>query len=394
MNKTARTPDSSVEMQQPLKHAKGCHEELLTPFSGLTGLTAGCLEALPNQPGSKELRRAGLLQMQQSHGNVATRSVSAHCALRDEGEAVQGAEEDPVLDPSGPEVAEELPGHGTSLTATMVQRDNGGGSAAPAAGTTATINFVANPPSIDRWPEQAISAAHGRPNTAGWCTPRHDIQVPNLTQRTITVNATLDFMIELASEYSGGRLNVLQDHEQAHVIIGTRVARETLVTGRKAEVETMPDISARASIQAALNRSSSNFSTREGTESQIYDDNDYPRMVEAYFGVRAPLADLAAAAPNVQSLVTAVTAFNFQTESSVTTGASNTAQVAAAVTSAASALDSVNHARLQYNPEFKVMVATGKEVAESLKHSLPESERQVIGAMTAALGEFNWTPVV
>jgi hypothetical protein len=291
----------------------------------------------------------------------------------------------------------ELSGHADQGGREHIQRAPGDAAAAPAPTTTATINITVNPPTIDHSKTEAeISAAHGRPNVAGWTTPAYNITVPSLTANTITVSVTLDFTIEVASEYTGGRLEVLQHHEQAHVIIGERVARRHMVTGLQNNLQGMATFRGNLTqIQNHINTASSSFVTDEATESQTYDTTDYPRMREAYLGVRTPLSDLEAGSAPIAALTNAFyefrTAVLNATDSTDETLIQDTAR---SVIRARHALGTNDLSRLQYNAEFRALVADCQHATDQAMDSLvPGTDpAHAVEELRTTLADFTWRP--
>jgi hypothetical protein len=296
---------------------------------------------------------------------------------------------------------ERLPGHGNTGGAhpsgvPQVQRVDGGGA------VTANMNLTTNAPVERSRPAADIAAAHGRPGVAGWTTPAYDIRVPRASPTRVDINVTMDYDMELATEFTGDTLRVLRDHEVGHVNIGNQTAQEHLITNLETRLESQDRLTP-ANIQGAINTAGTNFERTEGQESQTYDTVDYPRMQQAYLGARLPLADLEAASGNIATLATAVRSFN---TSALAASETRVGDLAQAVLDARDALSEDELSRLQYNAEFKTLLTTcGSRIDEIIEQyhwdlwiiefsTLDQQVRNKLDELRAVLGDFNWvTPV-
>ncbi len=364
-----------------------------TPTSTPVAQTLPDFAALPEHVTARPLRQQALLHLQKQRGNSY---VQRHLHPDD----VQRSEEDETpLPTEGLGAQEELQGHGNLGQQTVVQRENGSGAAAPVAAPatpTANITLTVNPPTIVRSPEADISASHGAEGIAGWCTPAYNVSVTSRTATTIGMTVTLSFTIELASEYTGDRLSVLSDHENGHVIIGERLARQHFVTDLQTNLQALPNFSAGPPIQAQIVAAANGFTTAEGTESRAYDTADYPRMREAYFGVRTPLADLAAASAPIQRMIDALQAFNSYVTNmdALDTDESALENVTHPIIEARTALSQTDVSRLQYNPEFKTLVATSQNFVAGMKDHVSETGGISLHEIELTLATFTWAPAV
>ncbi len=355
-----------------------------------------------------------MLSLQREAGNQAVRQLvepspeKGHPVpqawsqiFRQEEEAEVGAGDASEIDTSQFEMEVELPGHGNTGGGTteggIISRAPGDSSS----GVDASVTMTVNTPNEISKPEADIARDHGRPGVAGWTTPKYDIKVPYVDNDEITVNVTLDFDIELASEYTGAALDVLSDHEQGHVVIGTKKGEEHLKDGLEAGLETFPsfDASSPPAIQAVITNAANNFTTDEGNESQSFDDSDYPRMQQAYMGANSTLADLGAAAPNIKSMAEAIQDFNAALP---LTDEADVDSVAQPVFAAEAALSEDELSRLQYNPEFKALVTTCAERITAFIESydwdlwfiefstLDDSARDTLDMVRDTLNNFEW----
>jgi hypothetical protein len=381
-----------MSKEQKIKQAnkKQMQRPSPTPTTAPVAETMPAFGALPDYATARPLRQQALLHLQKQRGNAY---VQRHLHPED----VQLTEEDETpLDTEGLGTQEELEGHGDQGVQTIIQRQNGGGTPTAAPTTTANITLTVNAPTIVRSPEADISTNHGTPGVAGWCTPRYNVQPTARTATTLGLAVTLDFTIELASEYTGDRLAVLSDHENGHVRIGERLARQHLVDNLRAHLQALPNFSSIPPIQAHIVADTNAFTTAEGTESRAYDTADYPRMREAYFGVRTPLADLAAASAPIQRMIDALRAFNtFVTNmTGLGTDENGLENVTHPIIEARTALSQTDMSRLQYNPEFKTLVATSQNFVTGLHDHVDEAGRVNLREIELTLGTFTWTPSV
>ena len=347
-------------------------------------------------------RQAWAGALGQKVGNRSLRQIlKAPVLQREEDEAT----EDAPLDTSQLGVEEkELSGHPGQLPfpQVAVKRNAApewlqrvGGGAAPT--VTVTINLVANPPVYDHTKSAAtIAAEHGGANVAGWTKPLYNIAVPSLTANTITIDVTLDFAIDIASELAGGQLQVMQDHEFGHVMIGEEEGQAHLVDGLKSNLEGMATFAGnQAAIQRHIVAAGAAFAAAEGTHSQTFDTNDYPRMTEAFFGVNSALADLEANSAEVADLVSAMDYLHFVAGAvSLGTGEGEIDAATEAVINARWALSDDDLARLQYNEQFKDLVADLTLAVEHLKTAIPDSHyaQETLDELLQTLPDFTWMP--
>lgn len=266
----------------------------------------------------------------------------------------------------------------------------------------ATIQLILQPPVETQLPEEEIAANHGVENVAGWTTPAYSIDVPAVTSSEIAVDVTLGFTIELAAEYTGGRLDVLRDHEQGHVNIGSSVAQRQLVTNLEQTLESLSSIQP-AVVQQKFVDAAADFQTDEGAESAAYDQEDYPRMLEAYYGVVTPLADLADTSDEIAAMADTVNQFVF---AAPTSELAQVVSLADEVANARDDLSDVDLARLQYNEEFGELVTAAEVVIDEILRAYDPAEaaepmdteavaaHAALGALQATFNEFNWEPPV
>jgi hypothetical protein len=296
----------------------------------------------------------------------------------------------------------ELTGHADQGGRFGIQRAPGDGAAAaaapPAPTTTANINLQVNAPTIDRTQTMAqISTNHDRENVAGWTTPSYAVDVTSLTATTVDMTVTLDFLIEIASDIPDANAAVIQDHEQAHVIIGERVAQRHLVDDLRGDLQGLATFAGnQPQMQTFIVTASTNFETTEEAESLTYDNTDYPRMREANFAVGVSLADLEAASGEVTNMTSALSMFSTAAAAFTSGMHIDTAHVESAaydLMATRSALTDIDLARLQYNPEFKALVVDCQQmidflVAEHLAGADPAHE--TLQLLHQTLRDFTW----
>jgi len=289
--------------------------------------------------------------------------------------------------PSALRMRRELVGHGAGEVPSVQTEEEGAGD-----GPTATVTLTANEPNEISKPASKIAEDHGKPNLAGWVTPRADIQAPSISATEMELTVTLDFDMELAQEYTGEKLHVLRDHEQGHVNIGTRLGQKHLVDELKKNLEALGDFKSPDSVRTVFSTAMQTFTDQEAIKAQEYDDVDYPRMEQAYIGARLPLADLKKDSAEVASITKALEDFE----------ASNADLVQAAL-DARAALSDDDLARLQYNVEFKELVDGARSKIEGFlkgKEEAPEAEaspedKELLGKVKEAqamLDDFTWKP--
>jgi hypothetical protein len=290
-------------------------------------------------------------------------------------------------EPASLEAEGKLPGAGATVH--TLQRQ------APASTIKSVSTVVVfHDPNIIRRPGAQIAASHGRPGAVGWTTPRYTMAFPRVTATDIDVVTTIDWDMELDSAYTGGRGSVLQDHEQGHVRIGQEKARSNFSDQLSTALSALPDFTAanRAGIVAARNAAATGFSTDEGAASLSYDQADYPRMVLAYFGVRTPLATLAAGSAGIGRLVGSMRSFIALGDMARIPSATATTR-ANAVTDARTALSDDDLAKLQYNSGFQALAGRCREVADRLRArtELDETSRDRAWAVSAVIADFRWS---
>jgi hypothetical protein len=293
-----------------------------------------------------------------------------------------------------------LPGHGWGLD----EGSTGSASPGPAPSTPspdAVVSLTVNPPTETVRPEADIAADHGRPGVSGWTTPAYAIAVPVASPTRARIDVTLDFEIELAEEFTGTRLEILRDHEQGHVTIGTEAARADLVDGLEASLEQLPAFSPQA-IQSRLGAAAAGFVTNEGAASAAYDAADYPRMLEAYLGARTPLADLASVSEPIMTLAEVM--HDFAHGDPAGSGPREWRRIGAALERAWDSLSEVDAARVQYNPGFRQLVEECQRQVDGLVAGLetddltgtattePVAARRALEDIQAVLSRFDWRP--
>ncbi len=372
------------------------HQGMSAAFTSTTSSPVQTMLALQQEAGN---RAVGQL-IQRGAEPTGTLPQIWTRVFRQEEESEASSDDAAEIDTSQFTREAELPGHG----------NNGGGNsggtssgtaAAGSSGVDATVTMTVNAPSEISKPEADIAQDHGRPGVAGWTTPKYNMQVPYLDSDEISVDVTLDFDIELASEYTGAALDVLSDHEQGHVIIGTKKADEHLKDGLEAGLETFPlfNASSPPAIQTTINNAANNFETAEGNESQSFDDSDYPRMQQAYMGANSSLSDLGETAPNIKKMAETIEDFN---KALPLTDEANVDSLAQSLFEAESALSQDELSRLQYNPEFKALVTTCEARITAFIESydwdlwfiefstLDDSAREALEMVRDTLGDFEW----
>jgi hypothetical protein len=381
---------------------------------------------LPDHITARSQRQASVLQLQQLHGNRYVQGILARQGTN--GSIQRQDEPEQELGTEGLGLEEKLEGHPSLGMAPAIQREgeeeSTDGDGAGASGTTANITLTVNDPNVTRPSQAEIEASHSGANIAGWTTPADGISVGSRDANSIDITITIDFEMELASEYIGDRLNILRDHEDHHCTIGANLAQEHLVDNLRTALEAMPDFRNTGAIQTAFQTAHTNFVRAEGTDSRAFDAADYSRMEGAYYGLRTPLADLASATPAVQTMVTTIDNFNSgataepEAEAAEPSGetapptpeeSGTPAQGGAAaeqsnstriigliqpVIDARSALATVDVDRLQYNNEFKGKVSTASGHVDTLTaRPLNEAAQSKLQELQTTLASFTWTPV-
>lgn len=347
------------------------------------------LEELPAQSNAFAARKKAVLQLQRHLGNEhVQRQIAQHQIARQEEETNQ------TLSTEGMGITLELEGHAASPA---VQREDGADAGeAEAAKPAVDVSIKLNPPKVKRMTEKQVQQKHGKPDIAGYTKPEIDISVPTFKTQEIKVVVTLDFKMDLASEYTGGRLQVLRDHEDAHILIAEKVAKEYVVEPLESFLGEMSEFSQgnASDIQTKLGEVVQDFKTEEGTESESFDNVDYPRMKDAYYGVATSLADLASGSAEIKAMVEAMDAFNSGAKAAAK-DKDALGDLAKAIVDGQSALGETNMARLQYNSDFKGKVTQAQGLVEELKkkpEDLAEGASGKLDELTPVLASFTWKP--
>ena len=216
------------------------------------------------------------------------------------------------------------------------------------------------------------------------------------------MNVVLDFDVELADSYTGTRLEILRDHEYGHVTIGQQKAEEHLKDNLEQSLEGFSALTP-AAIQTTINNAATNFEVDEGAESQAYDDLDYPRMQQAYYGARTPLEEMANDAPNIATMVETIE--NMAGALPLTTD-DRYGELAQPFFDARNALSDDELACLQYNPEFKELVAHCETIIRQFladdfwnlfdidSSDMDSTAQDTLENVLAMLGDFEWVAPV
>lgn len=342
------------------------------------------LSELPEQSNASAARQATVLQLQRQLGN---NYVQRQIAQRAE-------DENKALSTKGLGLTKLLEGHPYSLVA---QREDEAGEEevkTPAA----DISLKLNKPQITKMSEKKVQEKHGLANIAGYTKPKIGVKVKKLKKYEITLVITLDFFMDLAKEYKGGRGQVLRDHEDAHILIAEKVANEFVIDPLKSELEAMPEFNDenKAEIQAKFAAKLADFDTEEGNASKDFDDLDYPRMEEAYYGVATSLADLTSGSPQVKAMAEAMDAFSDGAKAAAG-DAETLGGLTQAIIDAQQALGDTNLARLQYNEEFKNKVAKAQKVVAGMSKKpddMAEDVKARLDELSPALEKFTWKPEI
>ncbi len=337
-----------------------------------------------------------VLDMQERLGNRMVSALLGGQVQRAGSEAIQ----DEPLDISGLGTSRRLAGHGNLGAAVQTPGAIADIQARGPFGVEASISFAANAPTIQQKPAAEIASSHGRPGVAGWTTPAYSVQVNSASPSSISISVTLDFIMELASEYTGLNRQILQDHEMGHVNIGTSKAQEHFVDNLDTRLENNRGLT-RANIQSAILSAERAFVTSEGNESQAYDTSDYPRMRQAYLGARTPLADLETFSGRIGRMAARLRNFN-GTVLSATQGQAEV--LAQEVIDAYGELEGEELSMLQYNPEFKALVDSARARIDAFIEQqeyefwviefsmLHASTRQQLHTLRVTLDQFTWRP--
>jgi len=271
----------------------------------------------------------------------------------DQGSQVPGQTEADEVDLGRLEIEGKLPGHpyASGVPTVMTQ------STEQTSALTAKISLNKQTPSEVRMPAADIATKHGKPDVAGWCTPLYNIQASKWTGKRIDLDANLGFRIELASEYSGDTLSVLRDHEYGHVKIGEQEARTHLVKGLEEKLEGLPGFRNKVLIEAMFEKAQQDFVDAEEKKSKDYDAVDYPRMEQAYIGAGMPLADLRKSSPAIDDMSKALKALDLPWADLCEKDRPDLVGRLQAAIDAYQALSKDEVSRVQYNSEFKALVA-------------------------------------
>lgn len=348
------------------------------------------LSDLPDHPSAQATRMAAILQLQRQLGNAfVQRQLEVQAEEQEEGqeEVVE------LPDPKSINFELELDGHPFGQT---LQREDGSGEEA-AKTPTAVIDLELKDPKINRISEKKVQQKHGKENIAGYTKPKIKVSASNIKKHEINLTVKLTFVMDLASEYTGGRLQVLRDHENAHILIAEKVAKEYVVDPLKEKLEAMPDFSKanKPQITSKIQSAMADFKQNEGDESQAFDDIDYPRMADAYFGVATSLADLSSGSAEVKNMVTAMDAFKNNAKTAAG-DAGAFGKLTQAIADAQAALGDTNLARLQYNQEFKDKVAAAQNLVDDIKkqENLSEEIKAKLDTLNPELNKFTWQPEI
>ncbi len=357
--------------------------------------SADPISHLPDATNAQVARAAALLQLQRQLGNAVvqrqiTRQMAGDLSRQEdeEGAAVR------LPDPKSLGVKLVLEGHPYGLA---IQREDEAAEVAEET-PTADITLKLKDPKINRIPEKKVQEKHGKENIAGYTKPAIEISVQKLKRHEIRLTVTITFEMDLAKEYKGGRLQVLRDHENAHILIAEKVANEFVVGPLKDGLQAMPEFTEanKAQIQALFNEKLPDFEKEEGDASELFDDLDYPRMDEAYHGVATPLADLSSGSPEVKRMVSTMDAFNERAKAAAG-DAESLGGLIQPLIEAQDTLGETNLARLQYNDEFKEKVAKAQKIVAALNKKsddLPEEVKASLEELAPILDKFTWQPEI
>ena len=345
-------------------------------------------------------------QLQRSQGNAFVQRLAR--VQRD-----PLPQEEQVIDLTGVGPQHKLlPGHG-QLGSGAPGTTGTGTTTPPSAGVVhAAVNLTVNPPTIVRKKASEIAADHDRPGSAGWTTPAYTVGTPSVTGNNVAVDVTLSFIIEMDSAREHEALEVIRDHEQGHVNIGTKKAKTHLANGFKAELESLNRLTP-IRYKSALNTAVDKFVAEEGSDSADYDKIDYPRMALANTGAKTPLNTLAKKIPDIAAIATALRDYNHTLIQSTTNF--NTMIIedetiircAQEVIAATDALDIRSTNILQYNPQFRTLVSNCRGLTNQYtnmkiygtagNNMLPSDEnisapvREKLAVLESALGFFTWS---
>ena len=267
-------------------------------------------------------------------------------------------------------------------------------------GVEATINFSHLAPVYDRSKtSEEIQAEHpANPGVVAWAEPEYNIQPTSASTTAVNFNVSVQEYIDLASDYTGTRGQILQDHELGHDNIGKKVGEEKLRDEFETNLESHASLS-RTNIRADDNTAEANFLSEERDRSAAYDAEDYPRMRLAYYAAATPLSTLEGDSAKIADAADRVRNFN----NTVISATQGQAQVLSQdVITACEALEPDDVNMLQYNPEFKQMVETAKARIEAFTQDqnfdlfffeismLQGNTRAAFESMKTTLDGFTW----
>lgn len=340
---------------------------------------------MPAQSNAQVVRQETLLRLQRQLGN---NFVQRQFAAQEE-------DKNRNLSTKGMGMTLWLEGHADHLA---VQREDEAAEEEAPPKPEVEVSIKLNKPTIKYMSEKKVQKKHKKEDIAGYTKPGINIGVPVFKSQKIKVVVTLDFYMDLASEYKGGRKQVLRDHEDAHILIAEKVAKEFVVDPLKEDLAEFSEFNKgnAAEVKAKFGPRLEDFKREEGDESQAFDDLDYPRMDEAYFGVATSLADLVSGSPEVKAMDDAMDAFN-NGANAAAGDAEALGALTTAVTEAQEALGDTNLARLQYNADFKKKVTKAQGIVAKLTKKpdkLAEGVKDKLDEISPALEKFTWKPEV
>jgi len=341
-----------------------------------------------------------IVHLQRQIGNQAVNDLIASRFIQRQAENSNDEEalDNIPLNTAGLEREGRLAGHGNlgGLLRSVLPRvqRNGGGSSP----ITTNMNLTLNSPIELPFPASYIASTHGRPGVAGWTTPIYNINVPRAYPYSVDIDVTMNYDMELATEYTGNALEVLRDHEFGHVSIGNQKAQQYLIDNLSSSLRSLPRLNL-TNLQAAINAAANSFVAAEGQSSQAYDNMDYPRMRQAYIGAQMSLADLETDSENIADMGFAVRNFNALAASASEERISELAQ---AVLDARDGLSEDEVARLQYNTDFRNIVAICRNRIEHINQrfhwdlwivefsTMDQAVRRKLDDLSFTLNDFTW----
>lgn len=342
------------------------------------------LADLPAQSNARTVRQDAVLRLQRRLGNNYVQRQIARQA-DEEGDVPVSAE--------GLGLEAELEGHPFGP---VLQREDEAGDA-PAETLAADVTLELKAPAVKRPTEKQIQDKHGVQGIAGYTKPTIKFAVPEAKKYSIKVKVIITFAMDLASEYTGGRLQVLRDHEDSHILIAEKVANEHVIKPLKSEIEALKEFnsSTKPKINPMFNDKYQKFKDEEKIESDAFDAVDYPRMKQAYLGVKTSLANLAAGSAKIKTMSAAMDAFNNGAAGAA--DADSIGKLTKAVADAQAALSADDLARLQYNEEFKGKVSTAQGIVSKMTEkpdALAEGVKAKLDELSPILDKFTWQPVI